>query len=112
MEVFWRREVGEEGKGAGRPFAPHPLLICQFSFFPQNRVERGAQAKNSVQESHLPGFLDLVVWGHEHECKKDLEDIRNPDAGSGNTKSAKVLQPGSSVATSLSEGGLLAWVHA
>jgi len=39
----------------------------------QNRVERGAQSKNSVQEAYLPAFLDVVVWGHEHECKPDLE---------------------------------------
>ena len=37
----------------------------------QNRVERGAQAKNSVQEAHIPVFMDLVVWGHEHECKPE-----------------------------------------
>ena len=39
----------------------------------QNRVERGTQAKNNVQEAHLPAFLDVVVWGHEHECKPALE---------------------------------------
>lgn len=31
------------------------------------------QARNYVQESQFPGFLDLVIWGHEHECKPDLE---------------------------------------
>ena len=35
----------------------------------QNRVYRGHQAKNAVPESSLPDFLDLVVWGHEHECR-------------------------------------------
>ncbi|GAX85793.1 hypothetical protein CEUSTIGMA_g13208.t1 [Chlamydomonas eustigma] len=69
----------------------------------QNRVERGAQAKNTVQEAHLPAFLDLVVWGHEHECRPSLEDLRNPDVMNSG-KSSKVLQPGSSVVTSLSEG--------
>jgi len=34
----------------------------------QNRVQHGPQAKNCLQERHLPAFLDLVVWGHEHEC--------------------------------------------
>lgn len=35
----------------------------------QNRVYRGHNAKNAVPESHLPDFLDFVVWGHEHECR-------------------------------------------
>lgn len=69
----------------------------------QNRVERGASSKNSVQESHLPSFLDLIIWGHEHECKDETEDLRNPD-NFASGKMAKVLQPGSSVVTSLSEG--------
>ena len=64
------------------PASYHPqcLSLLLFSFpllLPtptlQNRVERGAQAKNSVQEAHLPAFLDLVVWGHEHECKPEPE---------------------------------------
>ena len=69
----------------------------------QNRVERGAASKNSVQESHLPSFLDLVIWGHEHECKPEAEDLKNPDTLTAG-KEAKVIQPGSSVVTSLSEG--------
>ncbi|KAK2080753.1 hypothetical protein QBZ16_000607 [Prototheca wickerhamii] len=28
-------------------------------------------AKNYVRESHLARFLDLVIWGHEHECLAD-----------------------------------------
>ena len=35
----------------------------------QNRVQHGAFAKACVQEQHLPRFLDLVIWGHEHECR-------------------------------------------
>ena len=31
------------------------------------------QARNAVLESHLPPFLDLVIWGHEHECKPEPE---------------------------------------
>ncbi|KAF2002889.1 DNA repair exonuclease [Amniculicola lignicola CBS 123094] len=47
-----------------------------------------------LPESFLPEFMDLVVWGHEHEC---LIDPRyNPEMG------FHVMQPGSSVATSLS----------
>ena len=40
--------------------------------------------------------VDLVVWGHEHDCRIDPEEV----AG----KKYKIVQPGSSIATSLSEG--------
>lgn len=46
-----------------------------------------------LPEQFLPGFLDMVVWGHEHECIPNL--VYNP------TRDFNVLQPGSSVATSL-----------
>ena len=49
--------------------------------------------QNYVKEEMLPEWLDLVVWGHEHECKGGLEDSI---AGS-----FKILQAGSTVATSL-----------
>jgi hypothetical protein len=37
----------------------------------QNRVTRGQGAKNAIKEDYLPSFLDLVIWGHEHECLPD-----------------------------------------
>jgi double-strand break repair protein MRE11 len=46
-----------------------------------------------LPESFLPEFLDLIIWGHEHECK--IEPETNSERG------FKVIQPGSSVATSL-----------
>lgn len=46
-----------------------------------------------LPEQFLPEFLDLVIWGHEHECIPNL--VHNP------IKKFDVLQPGSSVATSL-----------
>lgn len=46
-----------------------------------------------LPEQFLPDFLDMVIWGHEHECIPHL--VHNPD------KNFDVLQPGSSVATSL-----------
>lgn len=46
-----------------------------------------------LPENFLPEFLDLVIWGHEHECKI------NPETN--NERGFKVIQPGSSVATSL-----------
>ena len=46
-----------------------------------------------LPEHFLPDFLDLVVWGHEHECL--IDPRTNPET------SFHVMQPGSSVATSL-----------
>lgn len=49
-----------------------------------------------LPEAVLPDFLNLVIWGHEHECIPYL--VHNSNKG------FDVLQPGSSVATSLSDG--------
>lgn len=49
-----------------------------------------------LPENFLPEFLDLVVWGHEHECL--IEPRMNPET------MFHVMQPGSSVATSLVPG--------
>lgn len=43
----------------------------------------------------MPPFLNFIIWGHEHECRIDPE--LNP------RQEFHVCQPGSSVATSLSE---------
>lgn len=49
-----------------------------------------------LPESVLPDWMNLVVWGHEHDCQ--IEPVRNPETG------FFVMQPGSSVATSLIAG--------
>ncbi|KAK3638884.1 meiotic recombination [Elasticomyces elasticus] len=49
-----------------------------------------------LPEKFLPSFMDLIVWGHEHECL--IEPRTNPEQG------FRVMQPGSSVATSLMPG--------
>ncbi|KAK5541780.1 meiotic recombination [Exophiala sp. CCFEE 6169] len=49
-----------------------------------------------LPENFLPDFLDLVIWGHEHEC--EIEPRLNPEMN------FQVMQPGSSVATSLMPG--------
>ncbi|AET40632.1 MRX complex nuclease subunit Ecym_6250 [Eremothecium cymbalariae DBVPG len=49
-----------------------------------------------LPEAVLPEFLDLVIWGHEHECIPHL--VHN------SAKGFDVLQPGSSVATALCSG--------
>jgi double-strand break repair protein MRE11 len=59
----------------------------------QNRADRGRL--NYLPENELPKFLDMVIWGHEHDCRIDPEQNKNQTF---------VVQPGSSVATSLCEG--------
>ncbi|XP_076655737.1 double strand break repair nuclease mre11 isoform X2 [Halictus rubicundus] len=49
-----------------------------------------------ISESKLPNFLDLIIWGHEHECRITPEFVTETEYF--------VSQPGSSIATSLSEG--------
>uniref|UniRef100_H3CQQ5 Double-strand break repair protein n=1 Tax=Tetraodon nigroviridis TaxID=99883 RepID=H3CQQ5_TETNG len=60
----------------------------------QNRSKHGPT--NYIPEQFLDDFLDLVVWGHEHECL--ITATRNEQ------QLFYVTQPGSSVATSLSPG--------
>lgn len=59
----------------------------------QNRASRGS--KNFIPDHTLPEFLDLVIWGHEHDCRIVAE--RKPNG-------VHISQPGSSVATSLIGG--------
>jgi len=61
----------------------------------QNR-DLGRGSKNCVHESMIPEWMDLVVWGHEHEC------LIHPSESAVGT--FRIIQPGSSVATSLTEG--------
>lgn len=60
----------------------------------QNRANRGE--KNYLPEDILPDFLHLIIWGHEHDCRIVAEPNEN--------RKFFVSQPGSSVATSLSQG--------
>ncbi|XP_068173875.1 double-strand break repair protein MRE11 isoform X2 [Antennarius striatus] len=60
----------------------------------QNRSKHGPT--NYIPEQFLDEFLDLVVWGHEHECL--ITPTRNEQ------RLFYVTQPGSSIATSLSPG--------
>ncbi|XP_062423312.1 double-strand break repair protein MRE11 isoform X2 [Rhea pennata] len=60
----------------------------------QNRSKHGAT--NYIPEQFLDDFINLVVWGHEHECK--IAPAQNEQ------QRFYVSQPGSSVVTSLSPG--------
>lgn len=68
-----------------------------FSIFAlhQNR-DYGRGSKNCVHESMIPEWMDLIVWGHEHEC------LIEPTESVVGT--FRITQPGSSVATSLTAG--------
>lgn len=59
----------------------------------QNRVAHSP--KNFIPEQMLENFLDLIIWGHEHECKIVPAPCSDRDF--------YITQPGSSIATSLSE---------
>lgn len=60
----------------------------------QNRVRHGPTGY--LPEKFLPSFLDLIIWGHEHDCRIAPEW--------NESQNFYVVQPGSSVITSLSEG--------
>ncbi|KAF9242284.1 Mre11 DNA-binding presumed domain-containing protein [Melanogaster broomeanus] len=60
----------------------------------QNRVRHGPQ--ESVPEGMFDDSVDLVVWGHEHDCRIVPEPVTG--------KPYHITQPGSSVATSLADG--------
>ena len=49
-----------------------------------------------LPEGFLPDFMDMVIWGHEHECL--IDPVYNPEMN------FHVMQPGSSIATSLMPG--------
>jgi double-strand break repair protein MRE11 len=57
----------------------------------QNRATRGTA--KAVADTMLPQWLDYVLWGHEHDSIPALSQTKPP-----------IVQPGSTVATSLSEG--------
>lgn len=58
----------------------------------QNRADRGP--KNYLPARILPTFFNLIIWGHEHDCRIVPEK----------SEDFYISQPGSSVATSLCEG--------
>ena len=70
-------------------------ILCEESC-PNSAPSYAHTEKGYLPENFLPDFLDLVIWGHEHECL--IEPTYNPETG------FHVMQPGSSVATSLMPG--------
>ncbi|MED6136860.1 meiotic recombination [Stylosanthes scabra] len=84
--VQWIRPESQEGCQVSDWFN---ILVLH-----QNRVK--TNPKNAINEHFLPRFLDFIVWGHEHECLVDPQEV--PGMG------FHISQPGSSVATSLIDG--------
>lgn len=67
--------------------------------FHQNRFKGathgGIPAKSCIPERMLPPFLDLIIWGHEHDCQVEPRQF---------AENQFIVQPGASVVTSLSRG--------
>eukprot|EP01041_Mallomonas_annulata_P006822 gene6822-13821_t len=61
----------------------------------QNR-DYGRGQKSCVHESMIPEWMDLVIWGNEHECQPRLNESL--------VGTFRIYQPGSSVACSLVVG--------
>jgi len=70
------------------------VIPTRFDFTVLSSVKHGPQ--ESVPEGMFDDSVDLVVWGHEHDCRI----VPEPVAG----KNYYITQPGSSVATSLADG--------
>ena len=74
-------------------FRPNVQSKDWFNLLTVHQNHTAHSATNYLPENMLPDWMNLIVWGHEHEC---LIDPRlNPETG------FHVMQPGSSVATSL-----------
>lgn len=71
-----------------------------FNIMAVHQNHHAHNATSYLPENFLPEFLDLVVWGHEHECL--IEPRYNPET------TFHVMQPGSSIATSLVPGEAVA----
>lgn len=83
-----------------RFFQPNQQKHDFFNLLTVHQNHHAHTPTSYLPENMLPDFLDLVVWGHEHECLIDPQ--RNQETG------FHVMQPGSSVATSLCPGEAVA----
>ena len=67
------------------------ILVLHQNRFKGNKP--GAPYKNCIHPQMLPKFINLVIWGHEHESI--------PEIGENEEQNFYIYQPGSSVITSL-----------
>ncbi|EQL01038.1 DNA repair protein rad32 [Ophiocordyceps sinensis CO18] len=77
-------------------FRPNVQTSDWFNLLAVHQNHHAHTATSYLPENVLPDWLDLVVWGHEHECV--IDPTQNAETG------FHVMQPGSSVATSLVPG--------
>ena len=82
--------------GKVRFFQPGTQKDDWFNIMSVHQNHHAYTETSHLPENFLPGFMDLIIWGHEHECL--IEPRTNPEMN------FKVMQPGSSVATSLVPG--------
>lgn len=77
-------------------FRPNAESGEWFNLLAVHQNHHAHTATSYLPENVLPDWMNLVVWGHEHECL--IDPTKNPETG------FHVMQPGSSVATSLVPG--------
>ncbi|KAK7414208.1 meiotic recombination [Neonectria punicea] len=77
-------------------FRPGTQMGDWFNILAVHQNHHAHTATSYLPENVLPDWMDVVVWGHEHECL--IDPTQNPETG------FHVMQPGSSVATSLVPG--------
>ena len=77
-------------------FRPNVETADWFNLLTVHQNHHAHTATSYLPENVLPDWMNLVVWGHEHEC--EIDPRQNPETG------FHVMQPGSSVATSLIPG--------
>ncbi|TLS30625.1 hypothetical protein PpBr36_03100 [Pyricularia pennisetigena] len=77
-------------------FRPNQAKEDWFNLLTVHQNHHAHTATSYLPENFLPEWMDLVVWGHEHECL--IDPVENPETR------FHVMQPGSSVATSLVPG--------
>ncbi|OAQ96287.1 hypothetical protein LLEC1_04849 [Akanthomyces lecanii] len=77
-------------------FKPSAETGDWFNLLAVHQNHHAHTATSYLPENVLPDWMNLIVWGHEHECL--INPTQNPETG------FHVMQPGSSVATSLVPG--------
>lgn len=82
--------------GKVRFYQPNTQKDDWFNIMSVHQNHHAYTETSYLPENFLPEFLDLVIWGHEHECI--IDPRTNPE------RNFKVMQPGSSIATSLAPG--------
>ncbi|XP_043286064.1 double-strand break repair protein MRE11 [Venturia canescens] len=82
---------------------PQPSGISEpFKMFVLHQNRAKHTTNGYIPEDKLPAFLDLIFWGHEHQCRVVPEQI--VDNSADPPRRYYITQPGSPVATSLCEG--------